>query len=144
MPGLYVKGAWIRRLISNLKASAGVAGTNEPLQDGGAGRRQLCFSLCLARSHWCIDACLLHCPTKACGCAESKQDIRIYHLALVPGVCNPESQGTATIRNTVLGGCHHQDTAQTADWNPSPVFLGKKIMYTWISSWESKSSNLLH
>lgn len=60
-------------------------------------------------------ACLLHCPTKAGGRAESKQDIRLYHLALVPGVCNPESQGTVTIRNTGLGGCHHQGTAQTAD-----------------------------
>ena len=56
-------------------------------------------------------ASLLHCPTKAGGCAESKQDICLYHLPLVPGVCVPESQGTVTIRNTVLGGCHHQGTA---------------------------------
>ena len=56
-------------------------------------------------------ASLLHCPTKAGGCAESKQDICLYHLPLVPGVCVPESQGTVTIRNAVLGGCHHQGTA---------------------------------
>ena len=72
-------------------------------------------------------ACLLRCPTRAGGCAECKQGILLYHLALVPGVCIPESQGTVTIRNTVLGGCHHQGTAQAADWNPSPVFLGKKL-----------------